>query len=95
MGTGTIKIEAKIVAEWFVLGKQLNDIRELLQLPDSFAVISTVIRDDGVVIITVNSELIPGNDLSELVAEFSGNGGSWADQESYRLASLKAIVRII
>jgi len=100
MSKGILRIDADIVAEWFVAGKTKEDTKSLLKLPEHYDIDEVAMDETGMHLqLTVSSTDIPEVaehlKLPEIEATWSKNQdeqGQWHIPESYRLIGLKATI---
>jgi hypothetical protein len=102
MCNALLRLDADIVAEWFVAGKTREDTKTLLKLPERYTVEGIAMDDTGQhLCVTVDVPELPESAaqvaLPELEATFGkaqDEDGQWHVSDSYRLAGLKAIVAL-
>lgn len=102
MSKAILRIDAHIIAEWFVAGKTREDTKALLKLPERIEVNDVAMSDGGQhVAITVSIPELPESAvklaLPEIEATFSKaqeEDGQWHLPESYKLLRLLAKVAL-
>lgn len=97
MGKGITRIDANIIAEWFVQGKRRGDLKELLLLPSSYQVEDVAIQSGEVryrpwstVDVTLSSPDIPAvpedSSLPDVVLSYRATAASKSDPELAMIA---------
>jgi hypothetical protein len=101
MAKGLLRLNADIVAEWFVAGLGRYDVQTLLKLPDHYVIEDISMDDAGQhVVLTVSSphipEVAPGLPLPEIIGTYDKvegmENGRWHLPDSYVLTHLKATI---
>ena len=99
MAKAIIRVDADIVAEWFVASKAKDDTKTLLKLPEHYTVEDIAMDDTGQhAVVTVDVPELPESaEPIEIEATFGkaqDEDGQWHLPESYKLLRLLAKVAL-
>ena len=93
MCNALLRLDADIVAEWFVAGKTKDDVKDLMKLPYDIRDVS-MSNDGKHVVVTVSVPELPENtesaELEATLGKTQEETGQWTDPNSYEMQSLKA-----